>query len=250
MQNDQELVLEILNKGELAIKGEFLWGSNYTFLVDVTHAQGSLAAVYKPTRGVRPLWDFPNTSLARRETAAFLVSEALTWRLVPPTIFRKKGPLGAGSVQLFIEHDPQYHYFNFSDEDRQRLLPVALFDLLVNNADRKGSHILIDPQKQLWLIDHGLCFHVEDKLRTVIWDFVDVLIPAPLLEDIERFSRQLRAGLVQDVDGSLPAWWASLRRCLSLAELRLLVQRAQTLLESGRFPAPDPARRHFPWPQI
>lgn len=250
MQNDQELVLEILSKGELAMKGEFLWGSNYTFLVDVNHAQGSLAAVYKPTRGVRPLWDFPNSTLARRETAAFLVSEALAWRLVPPTIFRKKGPFGAGSLQVFIEHDPEYHYFNFSDEDRQRLRPVALFDLLVNNADRKGSHILVDPHKQLWLIDHGLCFHVEEKLRTVIWDFVDEPIPAPLLEDIGRLAQQIQVGLAQDAGEGMAPWWASLRRCLSLAELRLLAQRSESLQNSGRFPAPDPARRNFPWPQI
>ena len=177
MQFSHDLTLDILSKGELAIKGEFLWGSNYTFLVDVHSEKGELAAVYKPTRGVRPLWDFPDSSLARRETAAFLVSEALGWRLVPPTILRKKGPLGAGSLQIFVEHDPEYHYFNFSEEDRQRLRPVAVFDLLVNNADRKGSHILLDPDRRIWLIDHGLCFHTDDKLRTVIWDFVGEPIP-------------------------------------------------------------------------
>jgi streptogramin lyase len=115
--------------------------------------------------------DFPRASLARREVAAYLVSEALGWRLVPPTVYRKDGPIGSGSLQLFIEHDPGYHYFTFSDADRQRLHPVAIFDLLINNADRKGSHLLLDPDGHLWLIDHGLCFHREDKLRTVIWDF-------------------------------------------------------------------------------
>ena len=150
-----------LQQGEMTVQGEFLWGSNYTFLVQVEHEGTQLAAVYKPSRGERPLWDFPTASLAHREVAAYLVSEASGWQLVPATVHRKDGPAGAGSLQVFIDHDPEYHYFNFSAEDRQRLRRVALFDLLINNADRKGSHILIDPDDHLWLIDHGaaLYFH-------------------------------------------------------------------------------------------
>jgi uncharacterized repeat protein (TIGR03843 family) len=156
MPDSDEAILTALRSGELAVKGEFLWGSNYTFLVKVVHAGENLSGVYKPTRGERPLWDFPVASLARREVAAYLVSEAIGWRLVPPTVYRRNGPAGPGSLQLYIEHDPEYHYFNFSEDDLQRLRPVALFDLIINNADRKGSHILIDNDRHLWLIDHGI----------------------------------------------------------------------------------------------
>lgn len=250
MQFSTDITLEILQKGELAIKGEFLWGSNYTFLAEARHKKGALSAVYKPTRGVRPLWDFPNASLARRETAAYLVSEALGWQLVPPTVLRRKGPLGAGSLQLFIEHDPEYHYFNFTEEDRQRLRPVVMFDLLLNNADRKGSHILLDPERHLWLIDHGLCFHVEEKLRTVIWDFVDEPFPTDLMEDVSRFEQDLKLLQTESSERNPAENLHLLRSYLSEAELEMLALRAQALLASGRFPAPDPARRQFPWPQL
>lgn len=133
-------------------------------------------------------------SLAHREAAAYLVSEALGWGLVPPTVFRKDGPAGAGSLQLFVEHEPDYHYFNFSNEDRQRLRPTVLFDYLINNADRKGSHLLIDPENWLWLIDHGICFHEEDKLRTVIWDFCGEPIPEELTAALQQFSQELAGG--------------------------------------------------------
>jgi len=250
MQFSTDITLEILQKGELAIKGEFLWGSNYTFLAEARHKKGALSAVYKPTRGVRPLWDFPNASLARRETAAYLVSEALGWQLVPPTVLRRKGPLGAGSLQLFIEHDPEYHYFNFTEEDRQRLRPVVMFDLLLNNADRKGSHILLDPERHLWLIDHGLCFHVEEKLRTVIWDFVDEPFPTDLMEDVSRFEQDLKLLQTESSERNPGENLHLLRSYLSEVELEMLAQRSQDILTSGRFPAPDPARRQFPWPQL
>ena len=119
--NHAGAILEALREGNADLKGEFMWGSNYTFLLQIEHAGLSLQAVYKPTRGVRPLWDFPSNSLARREVAAYLVSEALGWQLVPPTVLRKNAPLGPGSLQLFIEHNPEYHYFNFTAADRQRL---------------------------------------------------------------------------------------------------------------------------------
>ena len=170
-------VLSVLQNGEITIKGEFVWGSNYTFLAEVCQEAQVVQSVYKPSRGERPLWDFPAASLARREAAAYVVSEALGWELVPPTVYRKKAPIGPGSLQLFIEHDPELHYFNLGEADKQRLRPVVLFDLLINNADRKGSHLLYDNHHHLWLIDHGICFHAEDKLRTVIWDFAGEPIP-------------------------------------------------------------------------
>lgn len=236
-----------LEKGDLNVKGEFLWGSNYTFLAEVDYQGKNYQSVYKPIRGERPLWDFPAASLARRETAAYLVSEALGWKLVPPTVYRSKGPLGPGSLQLFIPHNPDYHYFNFSDEDRQRLRPVALFDLLINNADRKGSHILIDSDNRLWLIDHGVCFHVEDKLRTVVWDFVNEPIPEELCADLTKFLNKLR----EPIDSSEPSGFAAtLSKYLSRGELKALAKRAERLISAGFFPAPDPYRRPFPWPQI
>jgi len=230
-----------LQKGQITLKGQFMWGSNYTFLVEVQHDNTVLPAVYKPTRGERPLWDFPTASLAHREAAAYLVSEMLGWQLVPPTIYRRRAPLGPGSLQQFIEHDPQYHFFNMTPEDRQRLRPVVVFDLLINNADRKGSHILRDPRGRLWLIDHGICFHVEDKLRSVIWDFAGETIPADLLSDVER----LRQTLTTQPEGI-----AELEKHLRPTEIRALLRRAEALLANPLFPAPDPSRRPFPWPPV
>ena len=238
-------ILRILQTGSISLQGEFMWGSNYTFLVQVSLEGRSIKGVYKPSRGERPLWDFPAASLARRESAAFVVSELLGWNLVPATVLRKKGPLGAGSLQLYVDHDPEYHYFAFLKVDRQRLRPTVLFDLLVNNADRKGSHILKDPDDRLWLIDHGVCFHAEDKLRTVIWDFVGEPIPEHLCADITRFNQCLL-----DSDDQPSDAMQQLSSYLSRAEVRALQRRASAIVAQGLFPAPDPYRRPFPWPQI
>ncbi len=238
-------VLTALKLGAVTVQGEFLWGSNYTFLAFVEYNSHSLKTVYKPNRGERPLWDFPAASLARREVAAFFVSEALGWNLVPPTVFRENGPLGAGSLQLYIEHDPEKHYFNFVDDDRKRLTPVALFDLLVNNADRKGSHVLLDGSNHIWCIDHGLCFHVEDKLRTVIWDFVGEPIPDKLCADLVEFSEKIR-----DPEKGSRDFLDELNTLLSRREISALATRAREIAARGYFPAPDPNRRPFPWPQI
>ena len=240
-----ENILCALREGKFEVQGEFLWGSNYTFLVQLEYEGSAHQAVYKPTRGERPLWDFPTASLGRREAAAYLVSAELGWDLVPPTIYRKKGPIGGGSLQWFIEHDPDYHYFNFTEEDRQRLRPTVLLDLLINNADRKGSHVLKDPQGCLWLIDHGVCFHIEDKLRTVIWDFVDEPIPENLCQDIARLRQKF--GQQDRVPGE---FYAQLLEYISPAEVRALARRADNIIASGVFPPPDLYRRPFPWPQI
>ena len=238
-------VLEILNQGEITVKGEFLWGSNYTFLVDIQLEGQYLKGVYKPTRGERPLWDFPAASLARREAAAYVVSEALGWELVPPTVYRRHAPIGSGSLQLYIEHDPEYHYFTFREEDLQRLRPVALFDLVVNNADRKGSHVLIDPDNHIWLIDHGICFHVEEKIRTVIWDFAGEPFPEDLCASLNAFRQKFEGsnGARSELETALGAY-------LSPVEIKAIAQRIDQLLEAGRFPSPNPYRRPYPWPQI
>ncbi len=238
---DMQAAATVLQQGAVELKGRFLWGSNYTFLVDARQGEQVFRAVYKPTRGERPLWDFPEASLACREAAAYLVSQALGWELVPPTVFRHDAPLGAGSLQYFIDHDPEYHYFHFSNEDRQRLRPAALFDLLVNNADRKGSHILVDESRHLWLIDQGLCFHVEHKLRTVIWDFVGEALPPALAADLAALVEKLQPGaeLAQALAG-----------LLSPEEVQALRVRAARLRSRNRFPKPHPNRPPYPWPPV
>ena len=228
----------ILQHGALELKGQFMLGSNYTFLVNVRQDGKEVQAVYKPSQGERPLWDFPESTLAHREVAAWLVSKALGWDFVPYTVLREDGPYGPGSLQQYIDYDPNYHYFTFSEADRARLAPVMCFDLLCNNADRKGSHVIIEKGTgKLWLIDHGICFHTEDKLRTVIWDFAGKAIPEALLEDISRLSldRELLAGL---------------EAYLSPDEITALVARARGLVASRTFPLPPEDRRAYPYPPL
>ena len=227
-----------LQFGELELKGQFMLGSNYTFLVNVNHDGKELQAVYKPSKGEQPLWDFPDNTLAHREVAAYLISEALGWSFVPYTALREDGPYGPGSIQQYIEYDPNYHYFNFNDEDKARLAPVMLFDLLCNNADRKGSHVIFEQGTQkMWLIDHGLCFHEEDKLRTVIWDYAGQPIPDILLKALARLS----------ADHSL---LADLQPYLSPKEIAALLARAESLTSSGIYPLPPEDRRAFPYPPV
>lgn len=233
-----EHILHILQTGELKLKGQFTWGSNHTFLVSVG---GQLEGVYKPRRGEQPLWDFPDETLAGREVAAFLVSEALGWGLVPPTVMRADGPYGPGSLQLRVPHGPEQHYFTFDEETRQRLRPAAAFDLIVNNADRKGGHILLAEGGKLWLIDHGICFHEEYKLRTVIWDFANEPVPAELLADISRLAATLQPG--GELETALAAY-------LSAAELAALRSRSIGLLAAPVFPAPPEGERAIPWPPV
>jgi hypothetical protein len=237
-----ETVLEHLQKGEISLEGEFVHGYNYTFLVKVKPEEGDpFLAVYKPQEGERPLWDFPDDTLAHRETAAFLVSQALGWELVPPTIYRQDGPFGPGSVQLFIEHDPNHHYFNFSDEEFQTLRPVVLFDLLINNADRKGGHMIFGEDGHLWLIDHGLCFNVEEKLRTVIWDFAGEPISEDLCAALKVFRSKLNAPseLLDKLEDHL-----------SSDEIVALTARTDDLIPCDHFPYPPQDRRAYPFPPV
>ena len=209
--------------------------------MEVSSGDQALQGVYKPTRGERPLWDFPRATLAHREVAAYLVSEALGWSFVPPTIFRDEGPIGPGSLQLYVDHDPEYNYFSFSKADLQRLRPVAAFDYLINNADRKGSHILFDQQGQLWLIDHGISFHQEQKLRTVVWDFAGEPLPDQICFDLANLEIQLNPGTVlRD----------HLEQYLVHQEIIALIKRNQFLIASKTFPDPHPNRRPYPWPPV
>jgi uncharacterized repeat protein (TIGR03843 family) len=238
---EDDLCLEALKKGAITIQGQFIHGSNYTYLVEVIYQAQKYSAVYKPIRGEQPLWDFPKNSLAKREVAAYWVSETMSWRFVPPTTYRRQAPLGPGSLQMYIEHDPAYNYFNFSQEDKLRLKPVVLFDLILNNADRKGSHILFDVNHKLWLIDHGLCFHVDNKLRTVIWDFAGQPIPPDLINNVTL--------LLQDIQSKGPLY-QKLLSLLKKSEINALSRRAFTLTQTSQFPFPAENRRPFPWPPV
>lgn len=225
----------------MTVTGEFLWGSNYTFAVDVSQGGHSISAVYKPTQGERPLWDFPRESLAHREVAAYLLSEQIGWRFVPPTVYRHDGPGGAGSLQLFIAHNPEYNYFSFKIEDLHRLRPVAIFDILINNADRKGSHVLVDEDDHLWLIDHGITFHHENKLRTVIWDFAGEAIEEVICQDLSSFASNFKPG---------SNFLKQLKLHISDQEIEALQSRTRKLLQSKQFPNPHPNRRPYPWPPV
>ncbi|MCJ7708844.1 MAG: SCO1664 family protein [Anaerolineales bacterium] len=235
-----DTILATLSSGAIHLEGRFLWGSNYTFLVRVAGDRGELKAVYKPLRGEMPLWDFPPGTLAAREVAAYLTSQALGWDFVPPTVLRADGPAGPGSLQLFVDADPEHHYFTFTAEEKGHLGPAVAFDALVNNADRKAGHVLLAPDGHLWLIDHGLCFHAEDKLRTVIWDFAGEPIPESLLQDVRRFLERLSG------DGELRTRFRAL---LDGDEVLAMAARAERLLSQRRFPYPGPGRP-YPWPLV
>ena len=234
-----EQVVEVLTDGEMEEQGILPWSSNYTFLVTVTQDELSLPAVYKPRRGERPLWDFPQGTLCQRERAAYLVSDALGWLIVPPTVLRK-GPRGYGSVQFYIDCDQEQHYFTFREGHEDEARRIALFDIVVNNADRKAGHCLLGYDGRVWAIDHGITFHDEPKLRTVIWDFAGEDIPADLLADLGRLKTDLQP------DAPLRQALAEL---LSSAELRALERRLNRLIDAGVFPDPGPGR-HIPWPPV
>lgn len=232
-----------LQNESYGLKGRFVYSSNYTFLVELEGKNDAerIQAVYKPARGERPLWDFPDDTLAHRERAAYLISEALGYHFVPPTVFREDGLLGPGSLQLFIPHDPDHHYFNIADGERASLRQVVFFDLLVNNADRKGGHMIFDEHGKMWLIDHGICFHVQDKYRSVIWDFAGQRIPARLRSDAAAICRRLR-----DDDRLQDELAAHLRK----EEIAALLKRAERLSKIRSFPMPPIDRPAYPWPPV
>ena len=186
------------------------------------------------------MWDFLDNTLAQREVASYLVSEALGFHFVPYTTLREDGPFyGPGSIQQYIDFDPEYHYFTFNDADKERLRPVALFDLLINNADRKGSHVLIEKDtNKLWIIDHGICFHEESKLRTVLWDFAGQPIPDDLRTKIATLLSP-DCGLTE-----------LLRPYLNSNEIAALTARTKALLAMKKFPFPPRDRRAYPYPPL
>lgn len=239
----EEQVAQALGCGKIEEKGLLPYSSNTSFLVVVHHQNLALPAVYKPQRGENPLWDFEWGTLCCREAAAYVLSSALGWRLVPPTVLRE-GSRGLGSVQFYIHHDADVHYFTVQSDARfaETLRQLALFDFIVNNADRKSGHCLIDAQQRLWAIDHGICFHTEYKLRTVIWEFSNEVIEDELLADLAQLRQQLgdaKSGLL-----------TKLYTLLSHPECVALTSRVEYLLRKQQYPAPHPHRRNYPWPPV
>ncbi|MFN8474326.1 MAG: SCO1664 family protein [Anaerolineae bacterium] len=234
-----EQVLETLESGKIEEQGMLPWSSNYTFLVTVSAGDLALPAVYKPRRGERPLWDFPQGTLCLRERAAYLVSAALGWLIVPPTVLRS-GPRGFGSLQFYVDCDQEEHYFTFRDTCQPEAQRIALFDIVVNNADRKAGHMLRGYDGRIWAIDHGIAFHTDPKLRTVIWDFAGQPVPDDLLDDLERLQAMLKP--------SAPLR-EELGQLLSNAEMNALERRLKRLLADRFFPDPGPGR-HIPWPPV
>jgi uncharacterized repeat protein (TIGR03843 family) len=227
--------LDLLCRGRITVKGRMPWSSNATFLVELALEGATGRAIYKPERGERPLWDFP-PGLFKRELAAFHLSEALGWGLVPLTVPRE-GPFGEGSLQAFVEADFEHHYFTLREDPRQadRLKRICAFDLLANNADRKGGHCLLAGDGLVYAVDNGLSFHVEPKLRTVIWEYGGEAVPPEILDDVRRFAE---AG----VTAPLADW-------LEAGEGEALLARARALLDEGRFPV-DVSGRRYPWPLV
>lgn len=228
----------LLREGDLEILGLLPRSSNYTFLVRVGAAEDRTLAVYKPERGEAPLWDFPDGTLHLREAAAAVLADALGWPWVPATIVRE-GPHGVGSVQLFVEFDPEQHYFTMREDRPDDFRKIALFDAVANNADRKSGHCLLSTDGRVFAIDHGVCFHPEPKLRTVIWDFAEEPIPEGLLEDLRRLGRDLATDALRE----------DLATLLQPAELRALERRLEDLIDTGCFPEPGPGRP-YPWPIV
>jgi len=226
----------LLAEGEIEIVGRMPWSSNQTFLVTCTSGEQQTGAVYKPERGERHLWDFPG-AIFRREVAAYELSAALGWELVPETITRSDAPFGEGSLQRFVDADFSQHHFTLIEDERhhERLRVICAFDVVANNADRKSGHCILGEDGKIWAIDNGLCFHREPKLRTVIWEFAGDPVPDPLLEDLSALA------------DNMPA---SLEALLSPTEMDAVGRRARRLVKSGRFPVPDPNEHCYPWPLI
>lgn len=232
--------LDLLRTGDIEVLGRLPYSSNYTFLARVSSDEEEMLAVYKPRRGERPLWDFPERTLAAREVAAYEVSAAAGWNFVPKTVLRGSAPLGEGSFQQFIEHDPERHYFVLMDERSEELKTFAAFDVVINNADRKSGHVLEDRTGRLWAVDHGVTFHTQPKLRTVIWAYAD----EPLTDRV-RADLEILGSKIAD-DSGLGGLLAEL---LSPDEAAATLARVETLLVEDRFPGPS-SDRPLPWPLI
>ncbi|GGM29508.1 MULTISPECIES: SCO1664 family protein [Micromonospora] len=265
LHRDGAAVLRLLRDGDLALEGRLVDASNTTLRAELTLDTATARCVYKPVRGERPLWDFPDGTLAGREVAAYLVSAAIGWDLVPPTVLRD-GPLGPGSCQLWIDEpadaeplvgfvpadavpprwlpvaaarDDDGTAYALAHADDPRLARLAVLDAVINNADRKGGHVLTGPDDRVHGVDHGVSFHVEGKLRTVLWGWAGRELPADALAALASLTTQLGGELGEE-----------LAEHLTIAEIAALGTRIDRLREVGCFPPPSQEWPAMPWPPI
>jgi Phosphatidylinositol 3- and 4-kinase len=235
-----ERARKLLREGDVDVLGRMPWSSNATFLVNLSDGDDEMLAIYKPQRGERPLWDFPRGTLCHREVAAFEVSEALGWDIVPDTTMRD-GPAGVGMMQRFVEHDPEEHYFTLLEEHGDAFRRMAAFDVVINNTDRKGGHCLRALEDgRIFGIDHGVAFHAQWKVRTVIWEFGGESIPSDVCHDLHALAARLRDGTVGE----------SVSNALDRFELDALRARTEHLLATGALPEADDDYHCYPWPMI
>lgn len=240
---EQAALFEILRDGDLEVIGRIVGSSNNAMLVTATRPCPDpeppivVQAIYKPIRGERPLGDFPDGTLARREVAAYLVSEATGWGIVPPTLLRH-GPFGEGMVQAVVDMDETVDVVAMVLEDDPRLRRMATFDAVVNNTDRKGGHILpVDGGRIIRGVDHGVCFSMVPKLRTVLWGWRDMPFEADELDGLSRIRDSLNGDLGD-----------ALRALLAPGEVTATRRRVDELLATGRFPLPSQTWPAIPWP--
>jgi hypothetical protein len=227
---------EILRDGVVRVEGRLVDASNATLFAEIDLSGETVRAIYKPISGERPLWDFQSGTLAFRERAAYLISEAMGCDLVPLTILRD-GPFGEGSFQLWIDIDESVDLALYFREVNQSLRSVALFDAVINNTDRKIGHLLPSESGHLYVCDHGVTFHEEDKLRTVLWQWAS----QPLNNEEIDMLQSLRVKISEVTIEELP-------RLLSAVEIEALLMRVERLISESTFPEPNPEWPAVPWP--
>jgi hypothetical protein len=228
--------MELLTHGRLEVEGRLVDASNVTLFCKIELAGVVSNAVYKPVSGEKPLWDFPDGTLAGREVGAYLVSEATGWDVVPPTVMRD-GPLGPGACQLWINIDEDADVLALLHSDHPGLRRLAVFDAVVNNADRKGGHLLPTPGGHIYGVDHGVCFSTDDKLRTILWQWRGTALPDDALDTLAA----LRIDLASDLG-------VQLKHLITPREVSATRRRIDRLLRDGRFPMPSDDWPAVPWP--
>ncbi|WP_078912874.1 SCO1664 family protein [Streptomyces sp. NRRL S-646] len=261
-----EPLADLLTHGELTVRGRIREASNAALYCTISHDGREASCIYKPVAGERPLWDFPDGNLARREVAAYEVSEATGWGLVPPTVLRE-GPYGEGMVQLWIEVSPEAELLALVDgeepepgwkaigfaevgdgqtallvhADDERLRRLAVLDAVINNADRKGGHLLPTAHGRLYAIDHGVTFNTENKLRTLLWGWAGEPLEPEAVDVLKALQEALGA------EGALATRLAGL---ITEAELEATRARVAVLLETGKHPEPSGEWPAIPWPPV
>jgi hypothetical protein len=231
----------LLREGRIKPRGLMPDCSNYTYLAEVCGpGDEQTLAIYKPAAGETPLDDFPDGTLGKREVAAYLISNALGWQIVPYTVYRGDGPLGPGSLQQFVVADLREHYFSLMPARASDFRKLAAFDVIVNNADRKSGHCLLDREGHIWGVDNGLTFHALPKLRTVIWEFAGEDVAEALRAEAGRLVAELiqPRGLAKEMQA-----------LISGVELKALIRRARHLADDGKYPEPS-SRWAYPWPLV